>query len=185
MDDEELLQTLRRSPDEGMRVLIDRYAGLVYGIIRRKLSAKWFCEADVESCAADVFSEFYCDLDSYRPEAGSIRSWLCVMTRNNAIDLLRRKKKEQDRLEPEEDLAEDFSLEDEVVNRQTRLALMKAIRELGEPDHEILVRKFFFGQSSREIGEKLQLSAVNVDTRTHRALKKLRERFGKEWRGEG
>lgn len=182
MDDAELLEKLKNSPDEGMRLMIDRYAGLVCTVIRGKLSPKWFCEADVEQCAADTFSEFYCDLAGYRPESGNIRSWLCVIARNNAIDLLRRKKKVEGQILLEEDWAEDFSLEEEVLDRQRRLALMEAIRDLGEPDHEILVRKFFLEQSSREIGERLHMSTVNVDTRTHRALKKLRERFGKEWK---
>ena len=51
----------------------------------------------------------------------------------------------------------------------------EAIRSLGEPDCTIILRKFFFGETAKEISERVSLSAENVQKRSQRALAKLRE----------
>ena len=56
--------------------------------------------------------------------------------------------------------------------------LIKEVKALGEPDSEILMRKFYFSQSSKEIAEELNMTVSNVDTRTHRAIVKLRNKLG-------
>ena len=49
---------------------------------------------------------------------------------------------------------------------------------MGSPDAQILIRKYYFGQGSKEIAGELGLSVSDVDTRTHRAMEKLRNKFG-------
>ncbi len=182
MREEELLKLLRDDPDAGMRRLIQTYAGLVLSVIRGKLPPHLFCEADVEDCFAQTFSKFYCNLDRYTPEKGSIRSLLCVMARNNASDLLRQRYKENQDISIddescdwcEEFLAYDGGFED-AENRQ---ALTAAILQLGEPDKEIIIRKFYLCEDSKAIAKKIGLTVSNVDTRTHRAISKLRSILG-------
>lgn len=182
MRDDKLLKALHAEPDSGMKMLIDLYAGLVYSIVRSKLSSSAFCAADVENCVADTFSEFYCDLDKYDPSLGSIKSWLCVIAKHNALDLLRRRCKEVDTLSLDDGYAvkyaDDFSLEGSFEDKALRMELINAVKKLGYPDREIIVRKYFLAQSSKEIADILRMSVSNVDTRTHRAIKKLRKQFG-------
>ena len=58
------------------------------------------------------------------------------------------------------------------------MELMGAVKALGEPDCEIILRKFYLSQSSKEIAERLNMTVSNVDTRTHRAIKRLRNELG-------
>ena len=182
MRDDVLLNMLRADPERGMKKLIDTYAGLVYTIVRNKLTASCFCPADIESCAADTFSEFYCDLDKYSPELGSIKSWLCVIAKHNAADRLRRFYKEANILSSDSDeaaqYADDFSLEGSFEDKALRAALINAVKALGEPDREIMVRKYYLGQSAKEIGKIMGLSVSNVNTRASRAVSKLKSQFG-------
>ena len=182
MQDDVLINMLRTDPERGMKKLMDTYAGLVYTVVRNKLTASIFCPADIESCAADTFAEFYCDLDKYSPALGSIKSWLCVIAKHNAADHLRRFYKEATILSSDSDeaaqYADDFSLEGDFEDRQLRAALINAVKGLGEPDREIMVRKYYLGQSSKEIGKVLGMSVSNVNTRTSRAVRKLKEQFG-------
>jgi len=183
MDDKYLLQLLRSDPNAGMEHLIDQYAGLVYAVVRRQLEGSGYRSLDVEECAADVFSEFYLGLGKYDPERSGIKTYLCVLAKNNAIDLLRKRDREkmQLSLNGEDTLqlpAEDASMESKLEEAELTNAVIAAIRDLGEPDRSILLRKFYLGESSKEISRGLGLSVANVDTRTHRALKKLRSMFG-------
>ncbi len=183
MHDDSLYQILRQNPESGMRILVDQYAALIYAVVKSKLSPSLFCSADIEHCVADVFSEFYFDLDKYNPDTGSIKAWLCVIAKHNALDLLRKTQKKfnfvsLDDTESYAQVADTHSLEGSLEDQETRLSLMQAIRNLGEPDHEIIIRKFFLSQTSKEIAEALDMTTSNVDTRTHRAIRKLRERIG-------
>ena len=163
-----------------MALLINRYAGLVHTVVRSKLSG--FCTADIEGCVADTFSEFFCDLEKYSPSQGSIRAWLCVIAKNNALDRLRQHYKDANNISLDDQSAtqypDDFSLEGDFEDKSLRMELIEAIRQLGHTDREILMRKYFLDQSSKHIADILHMSVSNVDTRTHRAIQKLRKRFG-------
>ena len=185
MQDDELMNILKTDPNTGMALLLKQYAGLVYSIVRHKLAGQTFCDADIEHCVADTFSEFYCDLDKFQKTAGSIRAWLCVIARNNAYDRLRRHKKEAgilslDAEEVSEPWDDTFSVEEALVTKEFKAQLLREIKALGEPDSTILLRKYYLSESAKEIAEKLNLTVSAVDTRTHRAILKLRSIFGGE-----
>ena len=59
--------------------------------------------------------------------------------------------------------------------------VLEAVEELGEPDREIMLRKFYLGEPSAQIAARLGMTAGGVDTRTHRAVEKLRKKLA-EWR---
>ena len=182
MRDDRLLKKLRTDPENGMKMLIHQYAGLVYAVVRSKLLQGQFCEADVVNCVADTFSEFYCSLARYNPGKGSIKSLLCVIARSNALDCLRRYYRDKDTLSLEDAAVthhpDDFSLEGNFEDKAVRQALLTAIIALGSPDKDILICKYYLNQSSKEIATALHMRVSAVDTRTHRAIQKLRKQFG-------
>lgn len=187
MQDDELLAQLRTEPNIGIQILMNQYAGIVYAVVRSKLSEKLFSPTDIEDCVADVFSEFYREIDSFDDTRGSIKAWLCVIAKHNAIDILRKRSKDNCMISLEDadlgiEYADAFSVEDDFEEKELRKRLMQEIKKLGEPDCEIIVRKFYLSQSSKEIAEVLDMTVSNVDVRTHRALKKLRKKLGGEQR---
>lgn len=177
MRDDEILALLRENPEKGLRALTKQYGGLVYAVVRRNLPG--ISDADIEACAADVFAEFYLDLDKFDPSKGSVRAWLCTIARHNAVDAAR-KTKETLPLD-EEILSEESSVESETEDAELRRAVLEEVKSLPEPDREILLRKFYLGESSKEIAARLKMSVSNVDTRTSRAVEKLRRRLA-DWK---
>lgn len=185
MQDDELMNILKTDPNAGMTLLLTQYAGLIYSVVKHKLAGPYFCDADIEHCVADTFSEFYCDLDKFQQSAGSIRAWLCVIARHNAFDRLRRYKKEAGTLsldaegitEPQD---ENFSVEEALITKEFKEELLREIKALGEPDSTILLRKYYLSESSKKVAERLNLTVSSVDTRAHRAIQKLRNLFGGE-----
>lgn len=178
LTDVELLELLKAKPEKGINALLKQYGGIVYAVVRRKLSGLNIAEADIEACAADTFSEFYTDLCKFDPAKGSIRAWLCVIARHNAADLIRRNAP----LPLDDELnAADCSLESDLEEQELRRAVLEAVKALGEPDREILMRKFYLGESSKDIAKRLKMSVSNVDTRTSRAVEKLRKSL-EDWR---
>ncbi len=181
MNDDKLLNLLYKNPDKGIKVLTEQYAGLVYSVVKGKLCD--FSFEEIEECMADTFSEFYLGIDNYKSDCGSIKSWLCVIARNNTIDILRKKQKQPIiiSIDDENDIVkieDDVSVEAEVENSYLINAVINEINKLGEPDSQIVIRKYYLNESSKEIAKALDMTVSNVDTRAHRAILKLRKRFG-------
>ena len=190
MKDEKLLKTILRDPEAGMESLVAEYGGLVCAIIRSRLSGTRFCAADIEDCAAETFADLYAWLKSAKfsgekLSGAALKGRLCVIAKRRAADLLRRFYREADvvPLTPEISAAVPApgSVEEAFAESETRAALIAAVKALGRPDSEIIIRKFFLGQSAKEIAEATSLSESNVNTRTHRALKKLKKSMGGEY----
>ena len=56
--------------------------------------------------------------------------------------------------------------------------LLQAVKDLGEPDSQILYRRYFMQQSVKEIAETLGMKSNSVSKRITRALSALEERLG-------
>lgn len=106
------------------------------------------------------------------------------MARNQAISVAKQRGYQQNTVSLDDEdssvqLADDVSIDGEFEENELRREVLEAVRALGEPDTSILLRKYYFGESSKEIADAMGLTVSNVDTRTHRALNKLRCMFGK------
>ena len=184
MKDDVLLKLLRKHPDKGLSALMERYMGLICTVIKGCFSPyTCFSAEDIEECASDVFYEFYKSMENFRPEQGSIKSYLCAIAKHKTIDVIRKRAFENTLISLDSDeeflqIAGDFTVETELLLAEERKALFAEINALGEPDREIIVRKFYLREPTQAIAERLGLSAGNVDVRTHRALAKLREKIG-------
>lgn len=181
MDDRELLRLLRADPEEGFRQLMDLYMSLVYSVVRARLGQVATPE-DVEDCVSEAFAEFYHSLARVDLRRGTVKAYLCTIARRRAIDCYERLvvTAPQLSLEDAEDrqaAADAFSLEEELITAETRRAVVEAIASLPSPDREIIVGKFLLGEPSRSIAARLHMTVSAVDTRAHRALRKLRARW--------
>ena len=183
MEDNKLLRLMHKDPNAGMEQLMNQYTGLVYAIVKGILTDSYYVSSDIEDCVADVFSKFYFELSYYDPKLSSIKSYLCVIARTHAINVAKRRSCQQGAisLDTEESflqIADDILIDNEFEEAELRREVIKAVENLGEPDSNIIFRKFYYGESSKDIAKALSLSVSNVDTRTHRALNKLRKMFG-------
>ena len=182
MEDGKLLRLLHKDPNTGMEQLMKQYTGLVYAVVKGRLVNSNCISSDIEDCVADVFSKFYTALSEYDPTRASIKSYLCVMARNHAVNLAKRRSFTESLSLDDEDailqIADEGSFEREVAEQELCREVIRAVEALGEPDSSILVRKYYYGESSAEVASALGMTVSNVDTRAHRALQKLRKTFG-------
>ncbi len=183
MDDRTLAELLRSDPERGLGELTRLYAGLVYSVVRGKLAGV-AGNSDIEECVSDAFAEFYRMLDSFDESRGSIKALLCVIARRKAVNVCRRLMRERTRSagEPGDDQPADVPSPEELsIRSEERRALLSAIAELGEPDREIIVRRYYFGESTKAVAKRLGMKPSAVDTRAHRAVQKLKKKLGGEY----
>ena len=182
MEDNKLIRLLHKDPNAGMEQLMNQYTGLVYAVVKAKLDDHSCVSSDIEDCVADVFSKFYVELFKYDPAISSIKSYLCVIARNHAINIAKKRNfMKSISLDDEEStlqIADDLIIDRDLAEDELRREVIKAIEDLGDPDASILFRKFYYGESSKDIAKAVGMTVSNVDIRTHRALNKLRKMFG-------
>ena len=182
MQDAILLKLLYESPDEGVEKLIELYSSAVYSIVRNKL-IDVCTSGDIDDCVSDVFSDFYISINSYDPSRSKIKTYLCTIANNKATDLYRKYKKRINDVSIDDSavyiqLSDTAASENRITDAELCSEVSGAILAMDEPDRSILIRTYYFGESSRKIGERLGISEQTVNTRAHRALKRLKETLG-------
>ena len=176
MTDEALTALLRENPERGMTELVQQYSGYVYIIVKNKLLGVGVHE-DIEEAVSDVFAMFYRWMQTHDTAGASLRALLAVMAKRHAINRYY-KLTRQPLCDSFEELLHEP--QDPAAKPDEHVLLMQAVQALGEPDSEIVLRRFYFGQPSKEIGAALGLKPNTVDQRLSRALKKLRGALGEE-----
>jgi len=180
--EEKILALLNINPEKGLEKLMKSYAGLVYIIVHNKLYSTCSKE-DIEECVSTIFYEAYEKRNSIDLTKGSLKAFLAVLAKRRAIDLFRKKAKSIGKVISIEDyegnvIAEGkLSSATEGVERETKELLIESIKSLGEPDNEIFIRKYYFGQSTKIISMLLGLKENTIDKKVSRGLVKLKGIF--------
>ena len=60
------------------------------------------------------------------------------------------------------------------ISKEQNHMVFEAIKALGEPDSTIIVQKYYYSMTAKEIGKGLGLTKNAVEKRAKRALEKLR-----------
>lgn len=181
LSEQEMLKLLLQHPEKGLEKLMKQYLGLVYAIICGKLSG--VCgKQDIEECVSDVFYEVYKTGRSIDLEKGSLKSYLAVLSKRKAIDKYRKHKNQTELLSLDECdydwIGSDINVEKALAGQEENDILIGEIKALGEPDSEVIIRKYYFGQSTKTIAKALGLRENTVDKKVSRALVKLRQALG-------
>lgn len=175
MTDREILDFIKSDTGKGMELLIDSYSALVYKIVSSVILPVGNAQ-DVEECVSDAFIIFYNHLHRIDLQKASLKGFLAMVAKRNAISHYRRLKRNRIRENPEDCENELFS--ETVPDLETKKALYEAMKALGEPDTTIVVRRYVLGETAKEISEQVDLSAEAVQKRLERSIKKLREMLG-------
>lgn len=165
----ELLEYLRTDPQKGMRFVRERYTGLMLRIAFSHLQNAGGRDA-AEECVQDAFAEFYKSFSSFDPAKGTIQAYLAVIVKRRAVRMFH----EYEKRCREEELTDEICQEDAYGEAELRHMLKAALNELTEQERQIVLMKYYWGISSKEIGAKMGLKANTVDKKAQRALKKVR-----------
>lgn len=182
--DDEILKLLQRRNDKGLELMMNTYMGFVYAIVNNKIAAVCTRE-DVEECVSDVFYELYKNSEKVDLQKGPLKAFLAIVAKRKAIDVFRKYQRQNSKVVSIETISEiqpiDIDSDNEKIfsSKETRSKIIEEIKALGEPDSEILIRKYFFEQQSKEISEVMGIKVNTIDKKVSRALVKLK----KIWEG--
>ena len=178
MDDREIHSLLMTDRNAGIKQVMKKYAGFVFAIVKSRLGG--ICDSsEIEDCASDVFIRFSDNCEKFDPDRSSLKTYLGVMAKNLASNYARdRFPAESVDLDGFIEIPDTYDLEDEAAEKELSKTVIRQIKLLGTPDSDIIFRKYYLGQSSKQIATELKMKPSNVDVRAHRAMEKLRKALG-------
>jgi RNA polymerase sigma-70 factor, ECF subfamily len=172
--DEDLMSLVEGGDTEAFTTLYDRYCRLAYSVAHKLTGEK----QAAEDLTQDAFLKVWRSADGYRPQRGSVRTWILSVVRNQGIDQLRAKatrRRMQEKLEasaPRSEPSEAFTQ----VWHEARLGrLRQALDALPHIQQQVLELAHFSDLTHLEIAERLGLPPGTVKGRLRLGLVKLRK----------
>lgn len=170
-DDANLVARLRAGDEGAMADLYDRYSGIVYGVALRVLGST----TAAEDVLQEIFLQLWRNPGAFDAERGTLPAWLAVISRNRAIDHLRKRP-------PEDDIeglsiSIDIDIEDEAARRQAVQRIRAVMSGLPQEQRKSLEMAYFEGLTHSEISRKTGEPLGTIKTRIRAGLLALRKAF--------
>jgi RNA polymerase sigma-70 factor (ECF subfamily) len=170
-EDTALLSRVGQGDESAMETVFRRYSGAVYSVALRVLHDS----GQAEDVMQEIFLQLWRKPAAFVQERGALGAWLVVVTRNRAIDLLRRRKLT--------DSVDDIVLASpiNVADDAERNAMMEKVRavlaNLPQEQRKSLELAYFEGLTHTEIASRTGDPLGTVKTRIRQALITLRKAF--------
>jgi RNA polymerase sigma-70 factor (ECF subfamily) len=163
---------LAAGDDHALAEAFDRLGSAVYGAALRVLG-EWTAAQDV---VQDVFVELWSNPGRYDPAAGSLRTYLTVLARHRAVDMVRSelrriaRQERNQRLTPMEELP---SPGEEVAAAEAAGVVREAVRLLPDSQRQVVELAYFRGLTYREVAQAAGIPEGTAKSRLRLALAKL------------
>jgi RNA polymerase sigma-70 factor (ECF subfamily) len=162
---------MKSGDQSALAELYDRYSSVVYAVALRMLGDT----AAAEDILQDVFLQLWRNPGAFDSARGSLGAWLAVITRNRAIDSLRRRK-------PETDIEDVIvSVAPDLAGAADRSRAAEKIRgvlgSMPTAQRSALEMAYFEGMSHSEIATKTGEPLGTIKTRIRAGLMSLRKAF--------
>jgi len=164
--------TAVKAGDQGaMAALYDRYSSIVYAVALRVLGDT----GAAEDVLQEVFLQLWRNPGAFDSARGSLAAWLAVITRNRAIDALRKRKPETDIEDVTVSVVPDFA--GDADRTKVAAKIRGVLGSMSPPQRGALEMAYFEGLSHSEIASKTGEPLGTVKTRIRTGLMALRKAF--------
>jgi RNA polymerase sigma-70 factor, ECF subfamily len=169
--DVSLVWAIRSGDESAMAMLYDRYSSIVYAVALRVLGDT----GRAEDVLQEVFMQLWRNPGVFDSSRGNLGAWLGVISRNRAIDTLRKRR-------PETDIADVVvSVEPDMAADAERVRAMEKVRgalgSMPAAQRSALEMAYFEGLTHTEIAAKTGEPLGTVKTRIRAGLQALRKAF--------
>ena len=172
--DEEVMHLVQQGNARAFELLYDRHGGAAFSLAYRMVGDR----AAAEDVAQEAFLSIWRSRLRYKPERGSVRTWVLGIVHHRGIDSLRRNIRHERRragMEGVEDKLEAPQLtEVEAARHEEAATVRHALQGLPEDQSRVIELAYFAGFSQSQIAEMLEMPLGTVKGRMRLGLEKLR-----------
>lgn len=174
LNDEKIITAIKKRSETTINEIITKYSKLLWSVAEAVLSHVGSVQ-DVEECVADTFIYLWEHPEKFDHQRGKLKTWLSIVARTQAVNRYREITKRNTLPLEDTDFVDQLDVADAVLEVETRQALIAAVNALGEPDREILIRRYYYDQKPKEIALALDMSVKQIDNRLYQTKRRLRE----------
>lgn len=183
-----ILQLIQGIENDDDRTVVERIYYHYYKFMVAKANSILNNSYDAEDAVMEAFCNISENVKMF-PDltADETASLVCIITKNIAINMYNRKKKQQEifdmSADVENQLHEDCMKDTPqalVVTDETIDIVRGAIEQLDEKYKFVIILKYYYHMKNAEIAKVLNLDRNMVNTHIFRAKKKLKEILGEE-----
>lgn len=172
MDAEKLAERLIQNDENALEEIIERFTPLVSTIIYN-LADGSLSTADIEEVTSDTFITLWYSRD--KVQADKLKGFICCIAKNKAKDKLKTTNRHKTVSIDEMDFEDDMVVSDRIESKIVTEALRDALAQIGDPDREIIIRHYYYYQSSTEIAERTGINSETVKSKIKRTREKLKK----------
>jgi len=174
-----LAARLAAGDDHALAEAFDALAHSVYGSAVRVLGE----DSAAQDVVQDVFVELWAHPDRYDPAAGTLRTYLTVLARHRAVDLIRSELRRVARQERSYRLTPAplaAGAGDEVLAAETASLVRAAVQALPASQRQVIELAYFEGLTYREVAHAVGIPEGTAKSRLRLALAKLEEMLDRQ-----
>ena len=167
-----LAARLAAGDDHALTEVFDALAYSVYGSALRVLGD----DSAAQDVVQDVFVELWAHPGRYDPVAGTLRTYLTMLARHRAVDLVRselRRLARQERTYRLTPAPVPAGVGDEVLAAETANLVRTAVQSLPASQRQVVELAYFEGMTCREVASAVGIPEGTAKSRLRLALAKL------------
>jgi len=169
-----LLEQVARGDQDAMRALIKRYSGLVWSLVRRKISS----QSDAEDLVQEIFADVWKSAHRYDAGVGSEDTFVAMITRRRIIDQIRRISRAPSQVTLDAPNAQRACSEEaDVESLDTKGnagRVMRVLRSLRPERRQTIELAIVHGLSHSQIAESTGMPLGTVKAHLRRGLDEVR-----------
>jgi RNA polymerase sigma-70 factor (ECF subfamily) len=167
--DQDLLHAIAQGEPSAFAALYDRYASRVLGFLVRLLKRR----SDAEDVLQETFLQVWSKAKDFQAARSAPLSWLFLLARSRALDLLRRRWRQEELPTPTPKGASADPAELFEVN-ETKGQLRAALEQLPEEQRTSIQLAFYGGLTHEELAASQCTPLGTVKTRIRLGMQRLR-----------
>lgn len=172
MDNSALVKKLKNHDEKALEVIMRKYTPLVSTIIFN-ISNGMLSTSDIEEAVADVFITLWNNSDKVMPD--KLKGYICCIAKSKAKNKIR-SQSHNDTIDIDNIIAiDDFVVDKHIEGKELNTILNEAIESIGEPDSEIIIRHYYYYQTSSKIALAMGINNETVKSKIRRAKIKLKK----------
>ncbi len=169
IDDNDIYTSMRRNPESGIRMVMQKYGEPVYWHARRLLVS----HDDAQDAVQETFIKVYRSFHSLK-EAKALRSWIYRIATNEALRFIERNKTPRLLTESIDDSATDIAAADYTDYTDLEaVKLQKAILSLPPKQQATFNMRYYDEMEYQQIAEAMETTVSTVKVNYHIAKEKI------------
>lgn len=171
------IKELKSRNSKALEYAFDNYCDYIYKVVFSVFGSDQY-STYIDECINDTFMCLWNNIDKFDEEKGSFKYWFKAVAKYKAINYKKKIIKGTN-----VECIEDYIFESKehveklIISKENKHEVIKAIKDLSEPDREIFIRRYLIQEDIVDIAKFLGMNRSAIDNRLSRGRKILREKL--------